>query len=200
MAMYKSKKMPSIYGECHEDYENGHKPVYARVIDGEYPAKVQPGAKRMVKDEQGATMFLLAMCSLAAEVQRRLERRLKTVPNGMGRIKTIRSMVTKLAFDLLNTAPQEQREHIQRQCVGLAIFVGVRGEGPLNPDSEYGYYLNRNQFDLMIGAVREQCDLCTIEDPAEQAKCPYAKLLNVLPIDKQDEGAKGCGWFHPWRM
>ena len=75
MAMYKSKKMPSIYGEDHEDYENGHKPVYARVIDGEYPAEVQPGAKRMVKDEQGATMFLLAMCSLAAEVQRRLERR-----------------------------------------------------------------------------------------------------------------------------
>lgn len=56
------------------------------------------------------------------------------------------------------------------------------------------------QLAVATKAIREQCALCTIEDPAQQAQCPYGKLLDVLPVDKIDEDARGCGWFHSWQI
>lgn len=201
MAMHKSIKWPEVGQRTNPD-EGGrkYKPVYQKVLDGEYEAKGDENTKRMVKIEQIRCFELLAMIDMSGVVQADMERRLNMVPRGMARIKHARSIIAKLAFDVLGTIPIEQREHMVQQIEGLQTFVGIKAQLPTNPDSTFGYFLSRDNLEIVHKALREQCMLCTAEDPSEQAKCPYAKVLNVLPIDKQDEDAKGCGWFHSWEL
>ena len=201
MAMHKSIKWPGPGRKTIQD-ERGreYKPVYQRVLDGEYEAKGDENTKRAVKVEQIRTYELLAMIDISGTIQADMGRRLSMVPRGMARLKSARSIIAKLAFDVLGTIPIEQREHMVQQIEGLQTFVGIRAQLPTNPDSTFGYFLSRDNLEIVNKAIREQCMLCATEDPSEQAKCPYAKVLNVLPIDKQDEDAKGCGWFHTWDM
>jgi hypothetical protein len=86
------------------------------------------------------------------------------------------------------------------QITGFTIMTGIKAQMPRDPDATFGQFLNFHQLDVITKAIQEQCALCTIEDPAQQAKCPYAKLLDVLPVDRIDEDAKGCGWFHSWQI
>lgn len=199
MAMHKSIKWPEL-GQRRNTDEGGrkYKPVYERVMDGEYAVRGDEGTKRMVSDEQRHFIQLLAMTDLSDQVMETMGRRLNAVPRGMTRIKMVKSLVTKLSFDILNTAPVTQREHIINQVKGLTTITGAKAKLPMDMESEFGIFLNFRQMYIVEKAIYEQCELCATEDPAIQAKCPYKKLLDVLPVDKIDESAGGCGWFNNW--
>ena len=198
MGMYKSIKWPDPANPKPAEGGQKRKPVYQKIAEGDWEAKVPENAKRMVKDEQLAMFQLLSMTDLTRLIMQRLERRLQSLPRGMAQIKTIRSLVSRLSLELLDTIPIEQREHMVNQIKGLVTVTAIRGKLPMNEDSTYGLFLNNEQLAIAGQALREQCMLCTAEDPGEQAKCPYAKLLNVMPMDKLDENATGCGWFNNW--
>ena len=200
MGLYKSIKWPDPAQPRPTEEKQKHKTVYQRVVDGEYEVKGDEGTKRLVRDEQTQLFHLLSMIDLSQRIMDKIPGRLNSVPRGMARMKTVKSLVSKLSFDILNTAPIEQRDHITNQTKGLITVTGVKAQMPRDMASEYGVFLNFKQVEIVEKALREQCTLCTIEDPAEQAKCPYGKLLNVLPVNKADEKAKGCGWFHTWDM
>jgi len=177
-----------------------HKRVWERVADGEYEAKGNEGTKRMVRDEQTKMYQLLGMIDLIQNVMDGLDRRLKMVPRGVARMQSAKSLITKLAFDIINTAPLEQRMYMRDQVEHIEIITGVKSQMPRDLKATFGQFLNFNQLDIVAKAVQEQCSLCTIEDPAEQAKCKYRKLLDVLPVEKMDEDAPGCGWSHFWEL
>lgn len=198
MALYKSIRWPDPARPKPAEDSNNRKPVYQQIAEGDYKAKVPENAKRMVKDEQLATMQLLSMIDLSRIVMERLERRLQAIPRGMARIKTVRSLISSLSLDVLDTMPIEQREHMTNQIKGVTTITGVRGQLPIDYDATYGLFLNNEQLAIIGDALREQCMLCTAEDPGEQAKCPYARILNVMPMDKIDENVPGCGWFNNW--
>ena len=196
--MYKSVKMPTIYDGDRNEERKGYRPVYERVMAGEYEVKGDEGTKRMVSDEQTHLIQLLAMLDLSERVMETMERRLNAVPKGMSRLKTVKSLVAKLAFDIMNTAPMAQRAHIHNQMLGITTLTGVKAKMPRDLEREFGIFLNFRQLFVVEKALHEQCMLCATEDPAQQAKCPYAKLLDVLPVDRIDEDAGGCGWFNNW--
>lgn len=198
MPLYKSIKWPDPARPKPAEGDQKRKPVYQQIAEGEYKAKVPENAKRMVKDEQLALMQLLSMIDVSRIIMERLERRLQAIPRGIARIKTVRSLVSRLSLDILDTMPIEQREHMQNQVKGLTTITGVRSQLPRDYDATYGLFLNNDQLAIIGDALHEQCMLCTTEDPGKQAKCPYARVLNVLPMDKLDEGAPGCGWFNNW--
>lgn len=200
MSMFKSIKFPDTAQPKPAEGGKKYKPVYQRVEDGEYEAKGNEGTIRMVRDEQTKMYQLLGMADLCDSVAEGLERRLKMVPRGTARMKQAKSLITKLAFDVINTAPLEQRAYMRDQLAGMEIMTGIKAKMPRDPNATYGQFLNFHQLAIVSKAVQEQCSLCVIEDPAEQAKCPYKKLLDILPVDKMDENAKGCGWFHSWEM
>ena len=198
MGMYKSIKWPDPANPKPAEGGQKRKPVYQKIAEGDWEAKVPENAKRMVKDEQLAMFQLLSMMDLTRLIMQGLERRLQRLPRGMAQIKTIRSLVSKLSLELLDTIPIEQREHMVNQIKGLVTLTAIRGQLPMNEDRIFGLFLNNEQLATAGAALKEQCMLCTTEDPGEQAKCPYAKLLNVMPMDKLDEDVPGCGWFNNW--
>lgn len=200
MSLYKSIKFSGPAEQKPTDGGNKHKTVYERLADGEYEAKGDEGTKRMVRDEQTKLYQLLGMIDLCESVNEGLDRRLKMLPRGTARLKQAKSLIAKLAFDVMNTAPLEQRKHIRDQVRYIEIMTGVKAQMPRDPESTFGHFLNFHQLAIVTKAIQEQCSLCTIEDPAQQAKCPYSKLLDILPMDKMDENALGCGWFHKWDM
>lgn len=200
MGQYKSIRFPNPAERKPDDSGKKYKPVWERVADGEYEAKGDEVTRRMVSGEQTKLLQLLGMIDLSQSVMDGLERRLKAVPRGMARMKQVKSLVAKLAFDVIGTAPIEQREHIINQMKGIEIISGIKAQMPRDLEATFGQFLSFHQLAIAAKAIREQCTLCTIEDPAQQAKCPYAKLLDVLPVDKIDEDARGCGWFHSWQI
>jgi len=200
MSMYKSIKFSDPAERKSADGSQKHKTVYEKLADGEYEAKGDEGTKRMVRVEQTKLYQLLGMIDLCDSVSEGLDRRLKMLPRGTARLKQAKSLIAKLAFDVLNTAPVEQRKHMRDQVSYIEIMTGVKAQMPRDPESTFGQFLNFKQLAVVTKAIQEQCSLCTIEDPAQQAKCPYAKLLDILPVDKMDENVLGCGWFHKWDM
>lgn len=197
MSLYKSIKY-SNPADRKPTEKQKYKPVYERVADGEYEAKGDEGTKRMVRDEQTKMYQLLGMIEVCQSVAGGLDRRLKMVPRGTARMKQAKSLIAKLAFDVMNTAPVEQRKYMRDQVPYIEIMTGVKAQMPRDPDSTFGQFLNFRQLAVATKAIQEQCALCAIEDPAQQAKCPYAKLLDILPVDKINENVLGCGWFHKW--
>lgn len=200
MSLYKSIKFSNPADRKPAEGGRKYKPVHERVADGEYAAKGDEGTKRMVRDEQTKLYQLLGMIDLCESVSEGLDRRLKMVPRGTARMSQAKSLIAKLAFDVLNTAPVEQRKYMRDQVPYIEIMTGVKAQMPRDPESAFGQFLNFKQLSVATKAIQEQCVLCTIEDPAQQAKCPYAKLLDILPVDKMDENVLGCGWFHKWDM
>lgn len=198
--LYKSIQFPNPAERKPSGSGQKYKPVWQRVAEGEYEAKGDEGTRRMVSGEQTKLVQLLGMIDLSQSVMDGLERRLKAVPRGMARMKQVKSLVAKLGFDVIGTAPIEQREHIINQMKGIEIISGIKAQMPRDPEATFGQFLNFHQLAVATKAIQEQCALCTIEDPAQQAKCPYGKLLDVLPVDKIDEDAKGCGWFYSWQI
>lgn len=198
--LYKSIQFPNPAERKPSGSGQKYKPVWQRVADGEYEAKGDEGTRRMVSGEQTKLYQLLGMIDLSQSVMDGLERRLKAVPRGMARMKQVKSLVAKLGFDVIGTAPIEQRDHIINQMKGIEIISGIKAQMPRDPEATFGQFLNFHQLAVATKAIREQCALCTIEDPAQQAQCPYGKLLDVLPVDKIDEDARGCGWFHSWQI
>lgn len=81
---------------------------------------------------------------------------------------------------------------------GLRMIVGIKAQMPRDPDAEHGRFLSFHQLDVVANAIRECCRVCDLTDTAQQAKCPYAKLLDELPTTKPDEDAPGCGYFTIW--
>lgn len=154
--------------------------------------------KRMTANEQKGYIDLLGIISKMAFLEDNLGKRIRAVDKGNFRYKGAMSNLVRLSNDILRTAPLEQREHIRRQLPSIMMIVGTTAQLPRNYDAEYGRWLSFNDLDIVCTAIRECCRTCTLEDPQQQKQCPYKKLLDVLPTDKPDESARGCGYFTIW--
>ena len=198
MSHFKSIQWPDPGNPKPTEGGNKRKPVYQQIAENEIEVIVPENAKRLVKSEQLAVFQILSMIDVTHNIMDGLERRLATIPRGLARMKTIRSLVSQLSLDILNTTPLDQRAHLVNQMKGLVTLTAVRNQLPINEDRKFGLFFSNNQIAVIEDALREQCMLCTIEDPGKQAKCPYAKLLDSMPLDKLDEDVQGCGWFHNW--
>lgn len=154
--------------------------------------------KRMTSNEQKGYIDLLGIISKMAFLEDNLGKRIRAVDRGNFRYKGAMTNLVRLANDILHTAPMEQREHIRRQLPSIMMIVGTTAQLPRNYDAEYGRWLSFNDLDIVAEAIRECCRTCTLEDPQQQKQCQYKKLLDVLPTDKPDESARGCGYFTIW--
>ena len=155
--------------------------------------------KRMVSAEQRATLELHAIIAQMKFIEDGVGQRIKRIKGGMGLLHSSRGLLTRLANELVLSAPLEQQKHLGRQLVGLYMNIGVRDKiAQQKRDGEIGRLMTFNELDVVADAIRECCRMCTIDDPQEQKKCKYCRLMNVLPTNKPDENARGCGWFTAW--
>ena len=153
--------------------------------------------KRMVAAEQ---RDYISLCGVIAQLKHLegLERRLGTIPRSSFRLKGALANLESLKRDLLASTIPEQRDHFERQLPYLKIYTGIDAKIPTDPDSAFGRNLSLNELNVVATAIRECCRACTIDDPQQQKKCIFCKLLNVLPCTKPDESATGCGYFTIW--
>ena len=139
--------------------------------------------KRMVSAEQKAYIDLLGAISRLAYIEDGMGRRLKSIPRAMFRLKGATSNLMSLSADILG---------------GLRVITGISAQMPRDADGTFGRWLSFKDLDVVATAIRECCRTCTTEDPQEQKKCMFCKLLDILPTEKPDEGARGCGYFTIW--
>lgn len=155
--------------------------------------------KRMVAAEQRATLELHAIIAQMKFIEDGVGPRIKRLRGGMGLLHSSRGLLTKLANELVLSTPKEQQEHMGRQLAGLYMHIGVKDNiAQQKRNAENGRHMTFNELDVVADAIRECCMHCTINDPQEQKKCKYCKLLEVLPTNKTDEDARGCGYFAIW--
>lgn len=154
--------------------------------------------KRMVAIEQKGYINLLGILSQAVYLEDELGQRIGQLPKGKFRLKGALSNLVRLSNDLTLSMPPEQREHFRKQLPAIKMIVGTSAQLPRNYDSAYGRWLSFEDLDVVASAIRECCRVCAISDPQEQKQCMYCKLLDVLPTDKPDESATGCGYFTIW--
>ena len=169
MQLYKSIKYTEPAEQNPAESGQAYKPVWQRVADGEYAASGDEGTQRMVRDEQTKMYQLLGMIDLCESVIQGLDRRLKMVPRGKARMQQAKSLIAKLGFDVINTAPIEQRRHMHNQINGFTFITGIKAQMPRDPEGTFGQFLNFRQIAVATKAIQEQCALCTIDDPAQQA-------------------------------
>ena len=154
---------------------------------------------RMVSKEQRATLELFAILKQIKLIEEGAGKRIQSIEGGTRLLHCGQGMLRKLANELASSAPKEQRDHLWRQLSGIYMHIGIQDKiAQQKRDSENGRLLSFNELDVVAEAIRECCMHCTIEDPQEQKKCKFCKLLEVLPTDKPDENARGCGYFSIW--
>ena len=154
--------------------------------------------KRMVSREQQAFLNLQAAANMAKAQEDSLARRMEWVPGAKKYLRSGIGMINK-AIGLLNeSVPPEQLDHFERQKESLKMIVGIPAKLPRDSDAEFGRWLSFRELDVVATAIKECCRACTIDDPQEQKQCIFCKLLEVLPTDKPDENATGCGYFTIW--
>jgi hypothetical protein len=155
--------------------------------------------KRMVAAEQ---RDYIALCGVITQLEHLegLERRMGMLPRSTFRLKGAISNLKSLKKSLLESTTQEQRDHFERQLPFIKIYVGIDAKIPTDPDSAFGRCLSLNELNVVATAIRECCKNCTVDDPQQQKKCIYRKLMNVLPCNFQDENSSGCGYYGMWPM
>lgn len=155
-------------------------------------------SKRLVSTEQMAFINLQAAVNMAKVQEEKLARRLDMIPGAKRYLRSGIGMLNKLVQEINATLPIEQLDHLDRQKGYTKFIVGVKAQLPRDPDSEFGRHLSFKELDVVATAIRECCRICTTDDPQQQKQCPFCKLLEVLPTDKPDENARGCGYFEMW--
>lgn len=155
--------------------------------------------KRMVANEQKAFLELHAVIGQSGFVEEGLQRRINSIKGARGWMHSAQALLAKVANELTMTLPDEQREHLRRQLVGLYMHVGVQDKiANQKRASEGGRFMTFKELDVVADALRECCRMCSIDDPQQQKQCQYCKLLESLPTNKPDEDARGCGFFTMW--
>ena len=154
--------------------------------------------KRLVSAEQSAYQNLKAAAKMAALQEAALTRRMAGIPNARKYLRGGIGMLNKLIQEIDATMPEEQHEHLARQADTLRMIAGVKAQMPRDSDAEFGRWLSFKELNVVATAIRECCYACTTDDPQQQKQCIFCKLLEVLPTDKPDENAPGCGYFAIW--
>lgn len=155
-------------------------------------------AKRMAAKEQQAFLNMQAAIQMIKNQEPELERRISGISGAKRFLHSGTGMLDKLIKQLNDTLPPEQIDHFERQKETLKMIVGVKAQMPRDSDAEHGRWLSFHQLDVVATAIRECCLSCSITDPQQQKQCMFCKLLDVLPTDKPDENATGCGYFTIW--
>lgn len=155
--------------------------------------------KRMVANEQKGYLELHAVIAQSGLAEELIQRRIASIPGAKGWLHSAQALMTKVANELTRTLPDEQRDHLSRQLVGLYMHVGVQDKiANQKRTGTGGRLMTFKELDVVADALRECCRMCSIEDPQQQKQCKYCKLLESLPTNKPDEDARGCGYFTMW--
>ena len=152
---------------------------------------------RLRRAEQQALVDMFAITDRAAILLERegLDKRLKSIPRGMYRLKTAKTHLKKLSQALLDTVPADQLIHMQRNLKRTKFHIYT---GPLlgDKDSMEGRFLSINELNTVASAIAEICRFCPHDDAQKQRSCEFRKLMDKMPADTIcEECGDRCGWY-----
>lgn len=149
--------------------------------------------KRLGSTEINAMLDLFAAQKAMSRAEP-LEKRLRMLPRGWQRFKSVQGQLEKLIALVEVSMPREQMCSLERNVSTLAYCLSVRSPaGKSNADN--GRWLSAEAIDEMCEAANEKCLMCT-KDVQEQRKCKLAKALDELPMRKVDENHHGCRYHN----
>lgn len=148
--------------------------------------------KRMNALEQASHLEIIACIAALNRAARNLTR-VGEIKRGNFWLKGAITSLNNLSNALDATIPDDQHESLCRQISNLQFSIGVTSASS-QYNKNYGRWLSFNQLDLVGEALQNTCFTCN-KDVQEQRKCPYAKLMDSLPIDQPNPNSSGCKYF-----
>lgn len=126
-------------------------------------------------------------------LRRDLNERAGMVKWGRRDLAAASTLLNKVFEAMLETVPLSQLETMSRNLKSACFWTGTRRPGERENKTDFGMWVSWDTINGLIEASRDRCLTCAL-NPQEQRKCPLAKALDELPVEK-DETARGCGWF-----
>lgn len=150
--------------------------------------------KRLQGYEQEGLYSLCGLLTLANQM-RPLERRLKTIPDGMRTWGLLKWAGKHLLEEVFLTTPPEQLLQFRRNLDTLGVEVGVKR--PIRkPLDTFGRWVSVGTIDQLLPLFKEHCMMCD-KDYDAQCKCTLRKAYGEFPVDLPED-AHGCPYFVLW--
>lgn len=150
--------------------------------------------KRLQGYEQEGLYSLCGLLTLASQMKP-LERRLKSIPDGMRTWGLLKWAGKHLLEEVFRTTPPEQLLQIRRNLDTLGVEVGVK-RSIRKPLDTFGRWVSVGTIDQLLPLFQEHCMMCN-RDFDEQCKCNLRKAYGEFPVDLP-EHARGCPYFTLW--
>lgn len=123
-----------------------------------------------------------AWCELGF-LEREQERRVKAIPGGWRDLKLCRTLLKKLADNMVRTLQPEKRESLDR-TKGRMHFRTWCGTEAVNPAPNEVILLSKDMTVLLVSAHEGKCTTCF---DTNCRACPLGKTLDsVLSMDRGD--------------
>lgn len=153
-----------------------------------------PERKRLTHDEYDALIGLETVHAVlkSAKTWPALKDRLSKIKYGARDSAMITNGLGRIVKALYNDVPYEQLKTLSNNLHMSELHVGVKTTNKYS-QKDYGMILSWEQLDELGRAAMEKCITCSL-DSQQQRQCPLAKVLDQLPVHK-DDSAKGCGYF-----
>lgn len=153
--------------------------------------------KRLLSEEQNALVEVMAVVDRLNDVEQNepFWRRLCGIRRAKWRTRVARSLLLRLISDVLDTVPREQLIHMQDNLPRVKCWIYIGDKLPAKPDKVEGRFLRNRELNVCAEAIRECCAVCDIPTQKERRRCPRAKLMNCMGINRVNEDTADCGWF-----
>ena len=158
-------------------------------------------------NEYAALRCFFGVVSTMTIHQGRLEKRIRSIPNGWRNWRFIQSSADRLLDELIETIPPNKLKQIRTELAHTRVFVEVRREfcnPAVDRDEKMMTYVPMRALErIMAVAVNNECLFCERSGKVAK-KCPLRADLNAMypfEVEKEPELANGqeCP-FAGWRI
>ena len=146
--------------------------------------------ERATRDEMSAIRMLLVMASNLQYANEDLTKRLRMIPDGESRLKTLTEEYTALFQDILGTITDKQRRKLRND----ALDYDVKLTPKIGMDKTT-LAISKQELMTFVNCAREKCKFCTLDGYACKACNLYQILETVIPLN--DYGSEiSCPYFY----
>lgn len=124
-----------------------------------------------------------ASLSELTEAGTKIEKRIRSIPNGWRDYRCVIAKLEKLADDLIQTIPKEKLPNLQRMVrrIKFKMVVGPQACSTNKDETVVGI----DDLDKLVTAARERCTFCTDWTRGKCDRCELGKVLDrVLRYDR----------------
>ena len=149
------------------------------------------GRKRLSAAERDQYLHLQVALSALKDTSA-MAQRIKRIPRARSMLACAIGLIEGVSSRILDTVPLEQLLSLKRNMPHLRWDVRITSASSKDFSTD-GVWVSFNGLDALCDAAREKCLMCML-DKQQRRKCPLAKALDELPIERAGDSRDDCNY------